>query len=88
MGRALYGRRSRARQVVAFRGKGSEVNVPIAILIWPMIIPIMMKAAFSSILSLHKRRPGLLVTLFVNWLVKPFSMALIGWIFFRHVLSA
>ena len=69
-------------------GKGSQVNVPIAILIWLMIIPMMMKVDFSSILSVHQRPRGLLVTLFVNWLVKPFSMALIGWVFFRHVFSA
>ena len=70
-------------------GKGSQVNVPIAILIWLMIIPMMMKVDFSSILSIHQRPRGLLVTLFVNWLVKPFSMALIGWVFFRfEVFSA
>ena len=69
-------------------GKGSQVNVPIAVLIWLMIIPMMMKVDFSSILSVHQRPRGLLVTLFVNWLVKPFSMALIGWVFFRHVFSA
>src|SRR5581483_5810662 len=69
-------------------GKGSQVNVPIAVLIWLMIIPMMMKVDFSSILSVRQRPRGLLVTLFVNWLVKPFSMALLGWVFFRHVFSA
>ena len=69
-------------------GKGSHVNVPIAVLIWLMIIPMMMKVDFSSILNVRQRPRGLLVTLFVNWLVKPFSMALIGWVFFRHVFSA
>jgi len=69
-------------------GKGSQVNVPIAVLIWLMIIPMMMKVDFSSILSVHQRPRGPLVTLFVNWLVKPFSMALIGWVFFRHIFSA
>jgi ACR3 family arsenite transporter len=69
-------------------GKGSQVNVPIAVLIWLMIIPMMMKVDFSSILNVRQRPRGLLVTLFVNWLVKPFSMALIGWVFFRHVFSA
>jgi ACR3 family arsenite transporter len=68
-------------------GKGSQVNVPIAILIWLMIIPMMMKVDFSSIRNVGQRPRGLLVTLFVNWLVKPFSMALIGWVFFRHVFS-
>ncbi len=69
-------------------GKGSQVNVPIALLIWLMITPMMMKVDFSSILNVRQRPRGLLVTLFVNWLVKPFSMALIGWVFFRHVFSA
>ncbi len=69
-------------------GKGSQVNVPIAVLIWLMITPMMMKVDFSSILNVRQRPRGLLVTLFVNWLVKPFSMALIGWVFFRHVFSA
>src|SRR5450631_2627140 len=69
-------------------GRGSQVNIPIAVLIWLMIIPMMMKIDFGAILSVRQRPRGLLVTLFVNWLVKPFSMALIGWIFFRHIFSA
>jgi ACR3 family arsenite transporter len=69
-------------------GSGSQVNVPIAILIWLMIIPMMMKVDFGAILNVREKPRGLLVTLFVNWLVKPFSMALIGWIFFRHLFSA
>src|SRR5512142_1042759 len=69
-------------------GQGSQVNVPIAILIWLMIVPMMMKVDFTSILNVRQRPRGLLVTLFVNWLVKPFSMALIGWLFFRHLFAA
>jgi ACR3 family arsenite transporter len=69
-------------------GSGSQVNVPIAVLIWLMIIPMMMKVDFGSILNVREKPRGLLVTLFVNWLVKPFSMALIGWVFFRHIFSA
>jgi len=69
-------------------GHGSQVNVPIAFLIWLMIIPMMMKVDFGAILKVRQRPRGLLITLFVNWLVKPFSMALIGWIFFRHVFAA
>jgi ACR3 family arsenite transporter len=69
-------------------GRGSQVNVPIAVLIWLMIIPMMMKVDFGAILNVRQKPRGLLVTLFVNWLVKPFSMALIGWIFFRHVFAA
>ena len=69
-------------------GKGSQVNVPIAILIWLMIIPMMMKVDFGAIRNVGQKPRGLLVTLFVNWLVKPFSMALIAWVFFRHIFSA
>lgn len=69
-------------------GQGSQVNVPIAVLIWLMIIPMMMKVDFGAILDVRQKPRGLLVTLFVNWLVKPFSMALIGWVFFRHLFSA
>lgn len=69
-------------------GQGSQVNIPIAILIWLMIVPMMMKVDFGAILNVRQKPRGLLVTLFVNWLVKPFSMALIGWIFFRHVFAA
>jgi ACR3 family arsenite transporter len=69
-------------------GRGSQVNVPIAVLIWLMIIPMMMKVDFAAILNVGQKPRGLLVTLFVNWLVKPFSMALIAWVFFRHVFHA
>ncbi len=68
-------------------GAGSQINVPIAILIWMMIIPMMMKVDFASIRNVGSRPRGLLVTLFVNWLVKPFSMALIAWLFFRYVFA-
>jgi len=67
---------------------GSKVNVPIAVLIWLMIFPMMLKIDFSSILQVGKRPTGLLITLFVNWMVKPFSMALLGWLFFRGIFSA
>ena len=67
---------------------GSQINAPIAVLIWLMIIPMMMKVDFTSIRNVGKRPRGLLITLFVNWLVKPFSMALIAWLFFRHVFAA
>lgn len=68
-------------------GEGSQINVPIAILIWLMIIPMMMKVDFASIRDVGRRPRGLLITLFVNWLVKPFSMALIAWFFFRYVFA-
>jgi arsenite transporter len=69
-------------------GRGSQVNIPIAVLIWLMIIPMMMKVDFAAIRAVGQKPRGLLVTLFVNWLVKPFSMALISWVFFRHVFGA
>jgi ACR3 family arsenite transporter len=66
-------------------GQGSQINLPIAVLIWLMIYPMMLKIEFSSVLGVRKRPRGVLITLFVNWLVKPFSMALIGWVFFKHL---
>jgi arsenite transporter len=69
-------------------GQGSQINFPIALLIWLMIIPMMMKVDFASIRHVGKRPAGLLVTLFVNWLVKPFSMAFIAWVFFRVVFAS
>jgi ACR3 family arsenite transporter len=69
-------------------GAGSQINLPIAALIWLMITPMMMKVDFGSIRDVGRRPRGLLVTLFVNWVVKPFSMAAFAWIFFRYVFSA
>src|SRR5512142_772924 len=69
-------------------GQGSQVNVPIGVLLWLMIYPMMLKVDFSAITGIAKRPKGLLVTLFVNWLVKPFSMALLAWIFMQHVFAA
>ena len=68
-------------------GSGSRISVPIAILIWLMIYPMMLRIDLASILEVRKRPAGIGVTLFVNWLVKPFSMALLGWLFFRHVFA-
>jgi arsenite transporter len=69
-------------------GKGSQINVPIAVLIWLMITPMMMKVDFSSVKNVRRRPAGLLVTLLVNWIVKPFSMALLAWAFFRIIFAA
>jgi ACR3 family arsenite transporter len=66
-------------------GEGSQINIPIAILIWLMIYPVMLKIDFASIRGVGKRPAGLIVTLVVNWLVKPFSMAFLGWVFFKHL---
>jgi ACR3 family arsenite transporter len=68
-------------------GEGSQINIPIAVLIWLMITPMMMKVDFGAIRDVGRRPRGLFVTLFVNWLVKPFSMALIAWVFFRFLFS-
>ena len=67
--------------------EGSHINIPIAVLIWLMIYPMMLKIDFGSIKNVGTRPAGLFVTLFVNWLVKPFSMAFFGWLFFRHVFA-
>src|SRR5574338_825588 len=64
-------------------GSGSQINIPIAVLIWLMIYPMMLKIDFGSIVRVGQRPKGLLITIIVNWLVKPFSMALFGWVFFR-----
>lgn len=66
-------------------GSGSHINIPIAILIWLMIYPMMLKIDFASIKGVGKKPKGLFVTLFVNWVVKPFSMAFFGWLFFKHL---
>jgi ACR3 family arsenite transporter len=63
----------------------SRINLPIAALIWLMIYPMMLKVDFAAVLGVRRNPRGLLVTLFVNWLVKPFSMALLGWLFFRYL---
>jgi len=69
-------------------GSDSQINVPIAILIWLMIYPMMLRIDLASVLDVRRRPRGILVTLFVNWLLKPFSMALLGWIFFKHVFAS
>lgn len=68
-------------------GSDSQINLAIAVLIWLMIYPMMLKIDFASIVGVRRRPGGILVTLFVNWLVKPFSMALLGWLFFKHLFS-
>jgi ACR3 family arsenite transporter len=68
-------------------GKDSHVNAPIAVLIWLMIYPMMLKIDFGGIKGVFAKPKGLFITLFVNWLVKPFSMALLGYIFVRTIYS-
>ncbi len=69
-------------------GQGSHINAPIAVLIWLMIVPMMMKVDFAAIRQIGTRPKGLLVTLLINWVVKPFSMAFFAWLFFRYLFSA
>ncbi len=69
-------------------GQGSQVNVAIAVLIWLMIYPMMLKVDFTALGGIAKKPKGLVVTLFVNWLIKPFSMALLGWLFMNHIFRA
>ena len=61
----------------------ANVNLPVALLIWLMIYPMMVQVDFSSIKDVGKRPKGLLLTLVINWLIKPFTMAALGWLFFR-----
>lgn len=80
-------------QIVSVLGQMevAQVNIPIAILIWLMIYPMMAQIDFSSIVRVGQRPKGLLVTLVVNWLIKPFTMALFAAIFLdifsRHLLA-
>lgn len=68
-------------------GQGSHINLPIAILIWLMIVPMMMKVDLIALRQVGQRPGGLLITLFVNWVVKPFSMAFFAWLFFQYVFA-
>lgn len=61
----------------------ANVNIPVAIFIWVMIYPMMIQIDFSSIKDIGKKPKGLFLTLVINWLIKPFTMAALGWLFFR-----
>ena len=65
----------------------AQVNLPVGLLIWVMIIPMLLKVDFGALSQVKRHWRGIGVTLFVNWAVKPFSMALLGWIFVRHVFA-
>ena len=67
--------------------QGSHVNAPIAVLIWLMIYPMMLKIDFGALGGIAQKPKGLMVTLFVNWLIKPFSMALLAWLFMQHLFA-
>jgi ACR3 family arsenite transporter len=65
----------------------ARVNLPVGLLIWVMIIPMLVKVDFGALHEVKQHVRGIGVTLFVNWLVKPFSMALLGWLFVRNVFA-
>lgn len=65
-----------------------QVNIPIAILIWMMIYPMMLQIDFSSIKKVGRKPRGIVLTVVVNWLIKPFTMAFFAWLFFSNLYSA
>lgn len=65
----------------------AKVNLPVAVLIWLMIIPMLLKIDFHALHEVGQHWKGIGVTLFINWLVKPFSMALLGWLFIRVLFA-
>ncbi len=65
----------------------AQVNLPVGLLIWVMIIPMLVKVDFGALHEVRKHVRGIGVTLFVNWLVKPFSMAFLGWLFIRNLFA-
>jgi arsenite transporter len=65
----------------------ARVNIPVGVLIWVMIIPMLVKVDFGALHQVKSHWKGIGVTLFVNWAVKPFSMAFLGWLFIRHVFA-
>lgn len=65
----------------------SHVNLVVAVLIWIMIYPMMVQIDFASIKNVGKRPKGLVLTLVINWLVKPFTMAALGWLFFKYFFA-
>ena len=65
----------------------AEVNLPVGLLIWVMIVPMLVKVDFTALHEVRQHVRGIAVTLFVNWLVKPFSMAFLGWLFIRQVFA-
>jgi ACR3 family arsenite transporter len=65
----------------------AQVNLPVGLLIWVMIIPMLLKIDFGSLHQVRRHWRGIGVTLFVNWAVKPFSMALLAWLFVRQVFA-
>ena len=65
----------------------ARINLPVGLLIWVMIVPMLLKIDFGALGQVRRHARGIGVTLFINWAVKPFSMALLGWVFVRHVFA-
>ncbi|WP_175965524.1 ACR3 family arsenite efflux transporter [Burkholderia sp. BCC0322] len=65
----------------------AQVNLPVGLLIWVMIVPMLVKVDFGALHEVRRHVRGIGVTLVVNWLVKPFSMALLGWLFIRQLFA-
>ncbi len=65
----------------------AKVNIPVGVLVWVMIVPMLLKIDFGALHRVKEHWRGIGVTLFVNWGVKPFSMAFLGWLFIRHVFA-
>jgi ACR3 family arsenite transporter len=65
-----------------------RINLPVAGLVWLMIVPMLLKVDFAQLAGVRRQMRGIGITLFVNWAIKPFSMALLGWLFVRHLFAA
>ncbi len=65
----------------------AHVNIPVAIFIWVMIYPMMIQVDFSAVKNVGKKTKGLVLTLVINWLIKPFTMAALGWLFFKVLFA-
>ncbi|MBI5918597.1 MAG: ACR3 family arsenite efflux transporter [Nitrosomonadales bacterium] len=65
----------------------AKVNIPVGLLIWVMIVPMLLRVDFGALHQVRQHWRGIGVTLFINWAVKPFSMALLGWLFIRHFFA-
>ena len=65
----------------------ARVNLPVGVLIWAMIVPMLLKVDFGALHQVKEHWRGISVTLFINWAVKPFSMALLAWFFIRHLFA-
>ncbi|HEX5364155.1 MAG TPA: ACR3 family arsenite efflux transporter, partial [Gallionella sp.] len=65
----------------------AKVNIPVGVLVWVMIVPMLLRIDFGALHQVKAHARGIGVTLFVNWAVKPFSMAFLGWLFIRHVFA-